>query len=631
MLSQRCLLTMLFVVGTGFCTSVFGVLQSKNLFSAYSADKPSAAPHMDNEGLPGILLDGQWRRPLNESVQYDGDVVIIAEVKPNAIVRKVTIMGFHCGNFQIASIEIYVSTDKKEWLRIAEIQNDFPPQGGNMPAIPFSATLNKNTSFVKFVVKRKADSTRLLLGEIIAEGEIGMNTPMAISAHVANTEDAGKGRSNAQSPLPLLLPDADESNFGARIARSMTALATSTAKKRNPLRVLFYGQSITAQPWSQAICARLRKEYPHVDFSFGIRAIGGFTAERLVKTACQDLYPFYPDLVIFQAYGGTEGELENIISNIRKQTTAEIMISTHHISHDGNVQIQNEYDKQSQLIRDLAVKYDCELVDVREEWKQYLSDNHLKIRDLLADTIHLNDKGCKLMEALIWRHLRYNKGFSNPDADWIKTIPVQPTTDGSIKLNFTGNRVDIVADATDKVLGTARILIDGKAPSANPKAYAFTRSSSAPDVWWPALYTVSSKSTPTVEDWTLKITEYNPDTKQFRFDVTGSKTGPDGHGCSWKLFVSTSGRIVIAPEDFGIESALAYSKKKLPDGFEIKWSVVPMFHDIYRASKTVDPAKPVHTTIVQLIENGAHTLEIIPNKDGAVPIKAIQVFQPPLP
>ena len=444
----------------------------------------------------------------------------------------------------------------------------------------------------------------------------------------------------AQQPSDLspARPAADETAFGAKIARTMTDLATSTAGQRKPVRLLFYGQSITAQAWAFAISERLKKEYPNADLSVENRAIGGFTAERLVKTATHDLYPAYPDLVIFHVYGGdgglnggVGGELEAIIANIRKWTTAEIVLATHHVSHVGNAAAQADHEKTSRLIRDLAKKYDCELVDVREEWKQYLTDNQLQPQDLLQDVVHLNKKGCRLMEDLVWRHLRYNKDFANPHADWIKSVPVEPGANGSYKIAFTGNRVDVVAAATDKPLGTARILIDGQPPSANPGAYAFTRPGNASDVWWPALYTVGCESSPMIEDWTLKCTEVSEDAKKFKYEVTGSKTGPDGDGSSERKFISKSGRVVIDPQDFGIAAARAYTKKPCPPDFEIKWSVVPMFQHTDTPPKASDPASPVRTTVVQLIENGQHTLEIVPNGDGAVPINAIQVFQPALP
>ena len=63
-----------------------------------------------------------------------------------------------------------------------------------------------------------------------------------------------------ETPPPK--PAADESAFGEKIARTMTALATSTPEKKNPVRVLFYGQSITAQPWSAVIVEGLAEAAP---------------------------------------------------------------------------------------------------------------------------------------------------------------------------------------------------------------------------------------------------------------------------------------------------------------------------------------------------------------------------------
>lgn len=422
--------------------------------------------------------------------------------------------------------------------------------------------------------------------------------------------------------LPPPKPAADESAFGARIARTMTDLATSTPEDRKPVRILFYGQSITRLPWSEAIGKHLKETYPNADLQIENRAIGGFSAERLVKTANSDLYPFYPDLVIFHVYGGSGGELEEIIANIRKQTTAEIVLATHHIDA-GNDYAQKENEKTSQLIRELAAKYDCELVEVREEWRQYLAENHLEPKDLLRDNVHLNDKGCKLMEALVWRHLRYDEKFANPHAEWIKTEPVQAAADGLIKVSFAGNRVDVVPAPTDQRRGTARVLVDGNPPSANPKAYVMTRASEASGVWWPGVYTVGSRNMPLLENWTLRLTEVNDDATKFKYTVSGSKTGPDGEGSNDAEFVSNSGRVVIEPTDFGLESAHKYTKNPCPPNFEIKWSVAPMFQDIYNP-------KQDRPTLTQLIDNGPHTLEIIPNGDGVVPVKAIRVFQPPM-
>jgi len=43
----------------------------------------------------------------------------------------------------------------------------------------------------------------------------------------------------------------------------MSLLATSTPGHRNPVRILFYGQSITKQEWSQQVAQDIRTRFPY--------------------------------------------------------------------------------------------------------------------------------------------------------------------------------------------------------------------------------------------------------------------------------------------------------------------------------------------------------------------------------
>ena len=45
----------------------------------------------------------------------------------------------------------------------------------------------------------------------------------------------------------------DPAKLGLGVQRTMTLLATSTPEKRNTVRILFYGQSITEQDWWKKI------------------------------------------------------------------------------------------------------------------------------------------------------------------------------------------------------------------------------------------------------------------------------------------------------------------------------------------------------------------------------------------
>src|SRR6478752_6125004 len=90
------------------------------------------------------------------------------------------------------------------------------------------------------------------------------------------------GRAPAGYPPPRTLGPVE--TYGANVHRAMTLLATSTPLKRNTVRVLFYGQSITADDWWKTVAERLRRRFPVADLVIENRAIPGFTAPYLVKT-----------------------------------------------------------------------------------------------------------------------------------------------------------------------------------------------------------------------------------------------------------------------------------------------------------------------------------------------------------
>ena len=69
----------------------------------------------------------------------------------------------------------------------------------------------------------------------------------------------------------------------------------------------------------------------------------------------------------------------------------------------------------------------------------------------------------------------------------------------------------------------------------------------------------------------------------------------------------------------------------LPDGYTIRWKVLPMFTDTYRAAKIDDPAKENATTVVQGIANTKHTLEIIADDPANPPaIASVRTYRPPV-
>ena len=408
----------------------------------------------------------------------------------------------------------------------------------------------------------------------------------------------------------------------------MTLLATSTPARRNRVRVLFYGQSITEQGWSKHVADDLRQRFPHADLQIENRAIGGFAAQRLVRPAEHDLYPFYPDLLIFHVYG-SNAEYEEIIRNVRSRTTAEVLMQTDHVTEWPPEPIDPQKDKgawwdnlmNTRLLPDIASKYGCTLLDVRTPWLQYLKANNLQPRDLLKDDVHLNDHGNYLLAELVKRHLVHRPDVPPGEwKQWVREYEVGKDVtwnDGALKLTFEGNRVDLVAAdaAADAAPAGGEVVatIDGRKPSDFPGCYAVTRPRPGP--WSPlTVVRVESEKPPLVEDWTLKITRVSDDSAKWSFEVSGSRTGPDGAAASDAPFVSNSGRVKIDPRDW-------FRNGKVPAGYEIRWSVVPMFHDRW----TPKPGKTV--TLAQGLPNTKHTLELRGRASG---IRTIRVYRPPV-
>jgi len=434
-------------------------------------------------------------------------------------------------------------------------------------------------------------------------------------------------------------PAKDVSQYGKGFQRSMTLMASSTAEKRNRVRILFYGQSIVGQQWHTMVADDLRKRFPHTDFVIENRAIGGFSSQLLVRTMHYDAIPFYPDLLVFHVYGAHD-KYEDIIREIRSRTTAEVIMQSDHANVwpepkcEGNFwEEQKDWgDKMNYFfLPAIAEKYKCSWQRQRWEWVDYLKDNNLQPADLLKDSVHLNEHGRWLMAELLKRYLVYLP--DEPQEQWkdmVKTYIVGRDIDwkdNKLTLKFEGNR--IVALAGTGSSGKVSVLIDGKGISKHPDCYTFTRPSSTPGVGWPSIKKIGWQKSPVLESWEAVCEGFNEKQDDFTFTVKGSVTGFDGKGNAKDKFVSNSGRIVIEPEDWVFEYDKQVSNKKAPEGFKVHWEVKLMGTDEYTSPTVDNSAKEYPTVLASNLNNGNHTLELMA-KDGKRPaINAIVVYKPP--
>jgi len=444
---------------------------------------------------------------------------------------------------------------------------------------------------------------------------------------------------------PTRFPDA--SGWGKNIQRTMRLLATSTPEHRNTVRILFYGQSITEQKWAKFVEEDLRRRFPHANLVVENLALGGFAAQMLAKTAETDLYSFQPDLLIFHVYGSHD-KYEAIIRRTRERTTAEILMQNDHVTKPADFTEETDAAKlppagkhwdafmNHNWLPSLAKKYGAELCDQRALWKAYLQENNLEPRALLKDSVHLNEHGEWFMAECVKAYLRYDPKLGpSPAESRVKTYEVGKDVrwmDGKLRLEFEGNRVEVVCKPGDAP--PAAVRLDGRKPSEFPELYGFTRAVTKPPgkwpVKWPVIAPIGSTKPLLVEDWTLAATRVDAaNDKLFSFTLTGSKTGPDGEGRSDARFVSKSGRVVIETNDWNVTYALSLGGiKPVPDAFAVNWKVEPRFLDEFVSPGVTDTATETRVTLASGLPNGKHTLEI--SGSEATPIVVIRVYRPGL-
>jgi flavin-dependent dehydrogenase len=144
----------------------------------YAADLPSARPHRDTQP-PALLRDGKWQSAPSQSVQYDGEVILSLDLGAAQTIAKVHLLAYQRpADFEVAQVALSTSNDQQTWRPLTVITNDQPGAGFEERALQLSAATAVKTRYLQLAVKKTAESRRVLLGEIVLEGE----TPSAKAA-----------------------------------------------------------------------------------------------------------------------------------------------------------------------------------------------------------------------------------------------------------------------------------------------------------------------------------------------------------------------------------------------------------------------------------------------------------------
>lgn len=319
-----------------------------------------------------------------------------------------------------------------------------------------------------------------------------------------------------------------DTGIGAGLPRLQALLAPNAsgrtgdvADAERPVRVLFYGQSITRQNWWPGVARHLQERYPHRRFEFSNLAIGGHDASRLVRLVAADVLPLQPDLVIFHAYG-PPADLRRTLEHIRAGTVAEVLMSTDHLVADDELdeetrplwlvesgllrrwgqrlgllseastwQAWRNHEELPRVATDLGIA----VADVREAWRRELRASGTSATELLADSIHLNARGEALMQRLmieaIDRQLAVRRTHSAAAAKVDEPLrhELQLGPDCLQPLKISGYRLDAAATPTAGGVAVG-LQVDGERAPRWPQLMQATRPSVLPGTEFPGLLQV---------------------------------------------------------------------------------------------------------------------------------------------
>ena len=440
------------------------------------------------------------------------------------------------------------------------------------------------------------------------------------------------GRMQSKWDYPALRSGAP-GGYGAAIPRTMQLLSQSTPQKRNKVRVLVYGQSLSKQSWAGRVRDELARRFPHAEIEFHNRSIGGFISSMLRRTLEHDVIPLYPDLIMLHDYG-REDDYEDLIRQIRTRTTAEIIVQTDPLTPGQKVSWHNDH---AVWMKGLAQRWGLELVDIRGAWIDYLADKNLSLEKLLmADKGHLNDQGNFVWAECTLQHFVVTPAAGPPTpAGEVVDLQVGSAVKwvkNALRTTFIGNRVDLVSLPGARG-GVATVRIDGQAPSQWPQLYTFTRPNADANQDWPwetgGIIRVDHQTPLLLEDWTVLFTSVDATGKIFSFDLSGSVTGLDGSGDTARAFVSHSKRVVFSPDDWFLERVQGRkATQRIGPGYKIVFSVKGHFSDTFIEPGCVDPARSCTTTIVQGLPGGKHTIELMSTGTTQPQLLAVRIYRP---
>lgn len=131
----------------------------------YTANLPPAPRHKDTTP-PSVLTDGKWQNVSRQSVEYAGDVTLTLDFGREQTIARVVVMAFQRpGDFEVANVTV------SDGRQSAIATNELLGLAQGDAAIPLSVPFKTTARQLTVTVQKTAESSRILLGEILVEGD----------------------------------------------------------------------------------------------------------------------------------------------------------------------------------------------------------------------------------------------------------------------------------------------------------------------------------------------------------------------------------------------------------------------------------------------------------------------------
>lgn len=136
----------------------------------YATDVASAAKHHDTD-KPSLLADGRCHSASTQSVQYDGDVTITADLGAVKTLKKVHVLAYQRdGDFEVKGAAVSTSQDKQDWKPAGTVANEMLGKGGfEDSCIDLALAVAVEARYVRLAIGKTDRVSRVLLGEVIIE------------------------------------------------------------------------------------------------------------------------------------------------------------------------------------------------------------------------------------------------------------------------------------------------------------------------------------------------------------------------------------------------------------------------------------------------------------------------------